>query len=267
MKLIGDICRNVARRLGVDLVESTNDVVIDSILDEDLCTGLTCVTARSGVGKTTFALDVVFEKTVNSDKNTVIFSCEKSAEQIVAQLVMKLCGLNTCFVNTDDLEKRENLSRTLGFLAAQRIYIESFEDSLDPTLEDIDRFLKKVDDVGLVMIDGLYCLWNEGKPEKEATKQTEESVKILKNICKKRDVPIVITTYFSRAEIKRMLSGDMSKNLLLNSGVDKLIVLYRSVVGTTISVATDFLVSDARGRYDRDTIYYDTKNRRFLREM
>ncbi len=266
MKRLGEICRNMAQRLSIELGAVENGYNIDSILEEgDLSKGLICVAARSGVGKTTFALDLVLGQAVKTDKKILIFSCEKSAVQIVAELVMKLCGLNVCFLNADDKEKIEKMSQALGFLSGLNIYIESFEDEADPDLSDIGRIIDGVDNLGLIMIDGLYCLWDEAIPEKLAMQESKKSIKYLKAICKRNDLSIIITTYFIRSEIKKMLAGEMSGNVLLKNGVDTLIALYRSVIGTTISNTADFLVTDARGRYDRGTLYYDTKNRRFLK--
>ena len=266
MKHIGEYCRNTAQRLSIELSAVENGYDIDLILGEsDLSKGLICVAARSGVGKTTFALDLVLGQAVKNGKKVLIFSCEKSAEQIVSQLVMKLCGLNTCFVNANDAEKIHKLSQALSILNGLDIYIESFEDKTDPELSDVEEIVEKINDVGLVMIDGLYCLWDEGKSEKIAEQETKESIKHLKDICKRNNLPIIITTYFSRSEIKRMFRGETSKNVFLINGVDVFIALYRSVIGTTISNTTDFLVTDSSGRYDRDILQYDTKNRRFLR--
>lgn len=266
MKHISKFCQSTAERLSIEIGDVQKGYEIDSILEEsDFCRGLICVAARSGVGKTTFALDLVLGQAVRSDKNILIVSCEKSAEQIVAQLVMKICGLNTCFVNAGDEEKIQKMSQTLAFLSELKIYIEDFEGEIEPDLSDIERVVEEAENPGLVMIDGMYGLWDEAKPTKLAEQESKKTVKHLRAICKRNELSIIITTYFSRAEIKRMLAGDMSNNVLLKNGVDILIALYRSVVGTTISNTTDFLITDARGRYDRNILHYDTKNRKFLR--
>ena len=266
MKHISEYCLNMARRLNIEPSAVQGGYNIDSILkDGDLSRGLVCVAARSGVGKTTFALDLVLGQAVKKGGKILICSCEKSTEQIVAELVMKLCGLNTCFLNANDSEKIEKMSQALGFLSGLNIYIESFEYGATPDLSDIERVIDSVDGLELVLIDGLYCVWDEMKPEKLAMNESKRSIKHLKALCKRNDTAIIITTYFVRTEIKRMLSGDMSGNVLLENGIDLLIALYRSVVGTTISDTADFLVTDPNGRYDRGTLYYDRKNRRFLK--
>lgn len=259
MKHIGDICRKIAKRLEIEPVTLPTDAYsIEKIFDE-LC-GIVCVVARSGVGKTSFALDVALEKAVNDDKAVVIVTCEKSVEQITTELVMKLCGLNICFINE---EKKEKLAQVFGFLSQQKIYLEGFERIEYPCLFDVERAVEGVDDVGLVMIDGLHCLWDEINVQNVETKM---SVRTLKQISKKFNAPILITTYYARTEIKRMLSGDMSKNHLLDSGIDRLVVLYRSVVGTTMSFSADYLVADRFGEYNLSALHYDTKKRSFTRE-
>lgn len=267
MKHIGDICRTIGNRLGIDSFDvPTDGYNIDNFFDEQQkLDGVVCVAARSGVGKTNFVLDIALEKASRTDEKVVIVSCEKSAEQITSELIMMLCGLNTCFVNTE--EKKTSLAKAFGFLSSQSIYIEAFEQIEYPTLSDVERLTESTDGIGLVVIDGLYCLCDEGKPEVAAINETRSSVKILKNISEKIDAPIIITTYFNRAEIKRMLSGDLSNNLLIESGVDKLMVLYRSVVGTTISSTTDFLIVNPDLSYKKKTIFYDTKNRRFHKPL
>lgn len=254
MKHIGDICRSIAKRLEIELCDISSDYTVDKIFDTT--EEVVCVISRSGMGKTTFALDIALEKAVNSDKNVVIVSYDKSAELMTAELVMKLCGLNICFINE---EKKKKLSQVLSFLGKQNIYLEGFEQVEHPALSDVESLVSGVDNVGLVVVDGLCDLYNGVSVE------TQTMVRALRGISRKAGAPTLVTTYYARDEIRRMLSGDMTRNLPLDSGIDKLVVLYRTVVETTMSTTADYLVADAHSGYELSTLHYDTKNRRFQR--
>ena len=256
MRPIGDICRDIAERLGLDLSSQPSEAYnIDKIFDE--LDGVVCVATRSGMGKTTFLLDVALERAMHSEGAVVIITCEKATEQIVSQLVMKLCGLSICFMND---EKKQKLAQAFVFLSRLNIYIKEYDPEELPEISEIETLVSEVDNVGLVMIDGLYCVWDE-----VPLKNSDRRVKQLKAISQKVNAPIIITTYYERSEIKKMLAGNMSKNFLLKVGFDKIVVLYRSMLGTTMSPTANYLIVDPNGRYKLSTLQYDSKRRLFSR--
>ena len=256
MRHIADICRDMASRLGIGLCSQPDgEYCIDRIYDDPR--GVICVATRSGMGKTTFTLDVTLERAMHSDRAVVIITCEKSTEQITAELVMKLCGMSICFIND---EKKQKLSQAFSYLSKLNIYIKEYDPEEPPSLDEVERLVGMFDNAGLVMIDGLYCVWDE-----VPLKKAEQKIENLKRISKKSGAPIIITTYYDRAEIKRMLSGDMSKNFLLKGGFDRLVVLYRSMVGTTMNPIAKYLVAEPNGEYKLSALRYDQKRRNFSR--
>ena len=256
MRYIGDICRDIAERLGLDLSSQPSEAYnIDKIFDE--LDGVVCVASRSGMGKTTFLLDVALERAMHSQEAVVIITCEKATEQIVSELVMKLSGLSICFIND---EKKQKLAQAIGFLSKLNIYIKEYDLEEPPTLSEVEMLVSAAENIGLVMIDGLYCVWDE-----VPLRKAEHKVAELKKISKMVGAPIIITTYYERSEIKKMLAGNMSKNFLLKVGFDKIVVLYRSMLGTTMSPTANYLIVDPNGRYKLSSLRYDSKRRLFSR--
>ena len=272
MRHIKDVCEKMARELGITLDCSQKErFFLDRIVDKEELSNakLICITARPGLGKTTLALDFVLPEAMETAGKTLIFSSEKTAEQMVSQFIMKICGINICLMSRTfaDPKKKIEFTKTLSFLSGLNIYIEDFEENDDAELSYIERAVGELEDVRLVLLDGLYCFWTEAKEERIGEKLQAEALVRVKTLSHKKDIPVIITTYMSRAEIKRVYGENKLDNVFFKSGVDVLLVLHRAAVVPTdfTNASTDLLLVNKSGNYIKEILYYDTKYRRFVK--
>lgn len=262
----------MAKKLGVtlDLTQKERffpDKIVDS---KAFCKpNLVCIVARPGVGKTTIALDVVLPEAVETEGKVLLFSFEKTAEQIVSQLLMKISGANMCLMSSPfaDAKKKAELYKAIAFLSELDIYVEDFEGQDKTDLSYVENSVSQFEDVAFVFIDGLYCFYPETKNEKLDEKLQAQAIAKVKTLAEKINAPILVTTYMSRADIKKAYAGKTLDNLFFKSGADQLLILYRAAFTSheLTTSATDMLIAEKSGEYKRESLCYDTKHRRFLK--
>ena len=272
MQHIKDVCEKMAKRLGLTLEHSQKErFFLDRIVEKkELCDSrLMCIVARPGIGKTTLALDFVLPEAMESEGKTLIFSSEKTAEQMVSQFIMKISGINICLMNSSlaDYQKKSEFSKVLAFLSGLDIYLEDFEEQDGPELSCVESAVTSFEDVRLVLLDGLYCFWTETKDEKLSKKLQSEAVARVKSLSKKCNATILMTTYMSRADIKKAYNEDMQDSVFFESGVDVLLVLHRAsfFCAELVNTITDLLIVNKSGNYIKEALCYDTKYRKFLK--
>ena len=272
MQHIKDICEKMAKRLGITLEHSQKErFFLDRIVEREELSGskLVCIASRPGTGKTTLALDFVLPEAMETEGKTLIFSSEKTAEQMVSQFIMKISGINICLMSSAfaDFQKKSEFSKALSFLSGLNVYIEDFEDQDEPELSYIESAVAKAEDVGIVLLDGLYCFLPDTKDEKFDKKLLSEAIARVKTLSQRCNASIIITTYMSRADIKKTYNENMLDNVFFKSGVDVLLVLHRASFFSAelANVITDLLLVNKSGNHIKESLWYDTKHRRFLK--
>lgn len=271
MRHIKDVCENIAKRLGVTLDASQKErFFLDRLVEKGKLSDskLTCIASRPGTGKTILALDFVLPEAMETEKNILIFSSEKAAEQMVAQFIMKLSGINICLISSPfaDPKKKVEFAKALSFLSGLNVYFEGFEEQKDLELSYIEKTVEGFEDVGLVLIDGLYCFLTIEK-EEFGLKLQSEAIARIKVLSQRKNALAIITTYMSREDIKKAYNEDVLDNVFFGNGVDMLLVLHKSSVISAIPVSedTELLLVNKSGNRVKEKLYYDTKYRRFLK--
>ncbi len=272
MRHIKDICEKMAKRLDITLDGFGKErFFLDRIVEREELSGskLICIAARPGIGKTTLALDFILPEAIETERKILIFSSEKTAEQMVSQFIMKISGINICLMSrgSADSQKKSEFSKILGFVSRLNVYIEDFEEQDDAELSCIETAMADFEDIGLVLLDGLYCFLPDTKDEKFDKKLLSEAIARVKTLSQRCNTSIIITTYMSRADIKKTYNGNMLDNVFFKSGVDLLLILHRASFFSAelANVITDLLLVNKSGNHIKESLCYDTKYRRFLK--
>ena len=262
----------MAKRMGIPLGDSQDErFFIDRLVEKGVFSEpkLACIASRPGMGKTVLALDLVLPDAIKTQKKTLGFSSEKTAEQMVIQFIMKISGINISLMTSAfaDPKKKLKLAKVLSFLSKLNIYIEDFEDVDDAELSYIENTVAKYDDVGFVLLDGLYCFFSDEKGEKVDKRLQSEAFIRMKRLSQRKNASIAITTYMGRTDIKKGYKEGKMEPLFLSSGVDLLLLLYRPRVPGTefLGDTTNLLVLNKTGICAEESLCYDTKYRRFLK--
>ena len=143
---------------------------------------LIIVGARPGMGKTSFVLNVGTNVARATGKAVCIFSLEMSAEQLVTRVVSSEAMIDSHKLRTGELapEDWNALAHTSEWLSKCNILID---DTAGITVMGMKSKLRRVDNLGLVVIDYLQLMQSDRKSDNRAQEVSEisRSISIMKS--------------------------------------------------------------------------------------
>lgn len=194
---------------------------------------LIIVAARPSVGKTAFALNVAQNIAVRAKQTVAIFSLEMSAVQLVQRMICAEANVDAGRMRTGRLEGDdwEKLTMAIGTLSEADIYID---DSPVLTVAEIRakaRRLKKEKGLDMIFIDYLQLIAGRGKPGENRQQEVSEISRMLKQIARELEIPVVALSQLSRGveqrQDKRPLMSDLRESGSIEQDADLVAFLYR----------------------------------------
>ena len=202
------------------------DRVLVGMGDSDLI----LVGARPGMGKTSFALNIATNVAQQTKKKVCIFSLEMSAEQLVSRILSSEALVDSHELRSGKLsdDSWEKIADASSRLAMCDILID---DTSGVTITDIKAKLRRVSDLGLVVIDYLQLMQSDRRIDNRVQEVAEIS-RALKIMAKELSVPIICCAQLSRGpesrtDKKPMLS-DLRDSGAIEQDADVVIFLYRN---------------------------------------
>ena len=202
---------------------------------------LILLAARPGMGKTSMALNILLEAGKKSGKNVAFFSLEMSREQLALRLISSECFVDNKKLVTGKLteEDWEKVAVAADSLNRSRIFID---DDSSVSVADISAKCRRMDNLGLVIIDYLQLMQSAGGRtySGENRQQVVSDISLaLKIMAKELDVPVLCLSQLSRANEsrsdKRPMLSDLRESGAIEQDADIVMFLYRE------------------GYYDKDT--------------
>jgi replicative DNA helicase len=194
---------------------------------------LILLAARPGMGKTSMALNILLEAGKKSGKTAVFFSLEMSREQLALRLISSECFVDnqklvTGKLNDDDWEK---VAVAADSLNRSKILID---DDSTVTVADISAKCRRVDDLGLVIIDYLQLMQSAGGKARYGDNRQQvvsDISRSLKVMAKDLNVPVLCLSQLSRAnesrQDKRPMLSDLRESGAIEQDADIVMFLYR----------------------------------------
>ena len=195
---------------------------------------LILLAARPGMGKTSFALNVLLHAGKYSGKTVVFFSLEMSREQLATRLISSEAFLDnkklmTGKLSPDDWDKVADASAALTHT---NIYID---DNPSLTVADMNAKCRRVENLGLVVIDYLQLMQSSGSSTHYSGENRQQVVadisRSLKIMAKELRVPILCLSQLSRANEsrsdKRPMLSDLRESGAIEQDADVVMFLYR----------------------------------------
>lgn len=203
---------------------------------DDTITGLNrsdliLLAARPGMGKTSFALNIMRYAGVVGKKRVAFFSLEMTKEQLVSRLLSTEGMISGTKLRTGKLDDNEwvRLIEAGDILSQTELY---FDDSSGITVPEMKAKLRRLKDVDLVIIDYLQLMSGTRKTDNRV-QEISEITRNLKIMAKELNVPVVTLSQLSRATEKRgadqrrpMLS-DLRESGSIEQDADIVLFLYR----------------------------------------
>ena len=194
---------------------------------------LIILAARPGVGKTSLALNMLLHNGKFSGKTVVFFSLEMSRVQLAMRLIsaesfVELKRLITGRLNDSDWAK---VAAATASLSQTNILID---DNPMLSVADMKAKCRRVDNLGLVVIDYLQLMTSAGGPAKSGENRQQivsDISRALKIMAKDLDVPVLCLSQLSRASEsrsdKRPLLSDLRESGAIEQDADVVLFLHR----------------------------------------
>ena len=185
------------------------DAVTNGLQNSDLI----LLAARPGVGKTSFAMNVVTHAAVKEKKKCAIFSLEMPITQIAQRSLCSVASVSMAKALKGDLSIDEWKSIWVANkqLNEAGIYIDDSSMNTPMSILGKCRRLQRESGLDLVMIDYLQ-LMSSGKDRVESRQnEVSEMTRYLKIAARELNVPIIVLSQLSRAVEQR--KGDHKPQL------------------------------------------------------
>ena len=205
------------------------DMKINGLNKSDLL----LVAARPAMGKSALALNLGVNVAKKYNKTVAIFNLEMSREQLALRLLASEGFLELQKLVTGKLSEEEwnKLCLASGALAQTDIRID---DNPTVTVADINAKCRRLDNLGLVIIDYLQLMngsgYGKGGGENRVTVVGEIS-RALKIMAKELNVPVICLSQLSRAvegrTDKRPILSDLRESGAIEQDADVVMFLYR----------------------------------------
>ena len=212
---------------------STGLVDIDSAISGLNRSDLILLAARPGMGKTSMALNILLYAGKFSGKSVVYFSLEMSREQLAMRLIS-----GESFVDNKRLVTGKLNEEDWGKIAAASAALNQTNILIDDnpmlSVADMNAKCRRVDNLGLVIIDYLQLMTSAGGPTRggENRQQVVSDIsRALKIMAKELDVPVLCLSQLSRANEsrsdKRPMLSDLRESGAIEQDADIVMFLYR----------------------------------------
>ena len=194
---------------------------------------LILLAARPGMGKTSMALNILLEAGKKSGKNVAFFSLEMSREQLALRLISSECFVDNKKLVTGKLteEDWEKVAVAADSLNRSRIFID---DDSSVSVADISAKCRRMDNLGLVIIDYLQLMQSAGGRQYSGENRQQvvsDISRALKIMAKELDVPVLCLSQLSRANEsrsdKRPMLSDLRESGAIEQDADIVMFLYR----------------------------------------
>ena len=199
---------------------------------------LIIIAGRPGMGKTSFALNMMRNAAIDSKKKIGFFSLEMASEQLAMRLLCSEARVDSNLVRRGDLPKSKykNLSLAVGPLSDSDIYLDDTPALSILELRAKARRLKNDVDIDMIIVDYLQLM--QGPKGVESRQQEIATIsRSMKALAKELDVPIVALSQLSRAVEQRSGShrpqlSDLRESGAIEQDADVVIFLYRKWIYT-----------------------------------
>lgn len=250
---IGDVIIEAYDRLGKISGPDRDDylgaksgfVGLDSIITGLNRSDLILLAARPGMGKTSFALNVVTNVCrFSPGREVAVFSLEMSKEQLVTRMLSAEALVNSNSLLTGRLDGNDwgNIAAGADRLSQMPIYLD---DTAGITVVQMKAKLRRLKNLGLVVIDYLQ-LMSSGRRIDNRVNEVSEITRQLKLMAKELNVPVITLSQLSRAVESRTdhrpVLSDLRESGSIEQDADIVMFLYRE--GYYNKKAPDLTVSE-----------------------
>ena len=206
------------------------DAAISGLNKSDLI----LLAARPGMGKTSMALNILLHAGKFSGKAVVFFSLEMSREQLAMRLISGESFVDNKKLVTGQLSEDDWTKIAAASAALNQTQI-LIDDNPMLSVADMNAKCRRVDNLGLVVIDYLQLMQSAGGKQRYSGENRQQVVsdisRALKIMAKELNVPVVCLSQLSRGPEsrtdKRPMLSDLRESGAIEQDADIVLFLYR----------------------------------------
>ena len=204
------------------------DTKINGLNNSDLL----LVAARPAMGKSAFALNIAVNVAKKYKKTVAVFNLEMSREQLAMRLLASESFIEMQKLATGKLNEEEWGKLCMASAALSQTDIR-IDDNPSVTVADINAKCRRLDNLGLVVIDYLQLMQGSGYGKNSENRVTVvgEISRSLKIMAKELNIPVICLSQLSRAvesrTDKRPILSDLRESGAIEQDADSVMFLYR----------------------------------------
>ena len=193
---------------------------------------LLLVAARPAMGKSAFALNIAVNVAKKYNKTVAVFNLEMSREQLAMRLLASESFIDMQKLATGKLNEDEWGKLCMASAALSQTDIR-IDDNPSVTVAEMNAKLRRLDNLGLVVIDYLQLMQGSGYGKASDNRVTvvSEISRSLKIMAKELNVPVVCLSQLSRncesRNDKRPILSDLRESGAIEQDADSVMFLYR----------------------------------------
>ena len=193
---------------------------------------LVLIAARPAMGKSAFSLNIGMNVAKKYGKTVAIFNLEMSREQLAMRLLSTECMVDSQKMATGKLSEEEWSKLCMGSAALSQTDIR-IDDNPSVTVAEINAKCRRLDNLGLVIIDYLQLMTGSGYGKNSENRVTVvgEISRALKIMAKELNIPVICLSQLSRAvesrTDKRPIMSDLRESGAIEQDADVIMFLYR----------------------------------------
>ena len=193
---------------------------------------LLLIAARPAMGKTSFALNIGLNVAKKYKKTVAMFSLEMSREQLAMRLLSGESFVDSQKMATGKLSEDEWAKLCMASAALSQTDIR-VDDNPSITVAEMNAKLRRLDNLGLVIIDYLQLMTGSGygKASDNRVNVVSDISRALKIMAKELNVPVICLSQLSRGPEgrtdKRPMLSDLRESGAIEQDADEVLFLYR----------------------------------------
>lgn len=194
---------------------------------------LIIVAARPSMGKTAFSLDMALKIAGRAKKKVLFFELEMSEESIVNRMVANIANLDSVRLSSGMLydEEHERYIESLSLMddIGENLFLDTTPGITVTEIKAKARKIKKEHGLDVVFVDYLGLIGTDRNLNRYDA--ISENTRMLKNMARELDVPVIALCQLSRAveqrQDKRPMLSDLRESGEIEQTADLVMFLYR----------------------------------------
>ncbi len=191
---------------------------------------LILIGARPAMGKTSFALNLAQNISMNARKKCIVFSLEMTKEQLAERLLSAQAGVESQKLKTGELTNDEwvRLGNAAGQFSDVELYLD---DTSSITVPEIKSRIRRMKNVDAIIIDYLGLISSATKKENRV-QEVSEITRNLKMMAKDLNIPVICCAQLSRGteghgKNHKPQLADLRESGSIEQDADIVLFLYR----------------------------------------